>query len=80
MIHTQRNTDHHAGHFSRCDRLFLQTGLWYFRIREGAPIGPFRYRSEAETMLGRFIGQVRQAHPQHHAGRPKPHFRTNART
>ncbi|MEX0617413.1 MAG: DUF6316 family protein [Pseudohongiellaceae bacterium] len=44
---------------SRSDRLFSNEELWYFRTREGDSVGPFRYRSEAQSGLKRFIDQLR---------------------
>ncbi len=48
---------------ARTDRMFndLESGLWYFRTREGNNIGPFRYKSEAEEMLCRFTEGVAAA-------------------
>ncbi len=43
----------------RSERLFSQENLWYFKIREGDDVGPFRYRSEAESNLGNFMEQLR---------------------
>ena len=52
-----------SSQFSRSERIFndLETGLWYFRTREGNNIGPFRYKTEAEEMLGRFLSGVQEA-------------------
>ena len=52
-----------SSQFSRTDRIYndLETGLWYFRTREGNDIGPFRYRTEAEEMLARFLSGVQEA-------------------
>jgi hypothetical protein len=49
--------------FARTDRMFNdpESGLWYFRTREGNDIGPFRYKSEAEEMLNRFIAGLEAA-------------------
>jgi hypothetical protein len=49
--------------FARADRMFNDpdSGLWYFHTREGNDIGPFRYRSEAEEMLKRFIAGIEAA-------------------
>ncbi len=44
---------------ARSDRIFSQSDLWYIRIREGDHIGPFRYKSEAETNLDQFMGHLR---------------------
>ncbi|NKB31644.1 MAG: hypothetical protein GKR91_00905 [Pseudomonadales bacterium] len=44
----------------RSDRIFSDQNLWYFRTREGDEIGPFRYRSEAESNLDRFMQQLKE--------------------
>ncbi len=36
--------------------IYSQRDLWYFRTSDGREIGPFRYRSEAETGLHRLLG------------------------
>lgn len=40
---------------SRSERIFSNEDLWYFKTREGNDVGPFRYRSEAETNLSDFL-------------------------
>ena len=40
------------------DRLFSQQNLWYFQTQEGDQIGPFRYRSEAQSNLDQFMRQL----------------------
>lgn len=42
----------------RTDRVFSEQSLWYFRTREGNTVGPFRYRSEAESNLDRFMSEL----------------------
>ena len=44
---------------SRSERVFAQENLWYFRIREGENIGPFRYKSEAESNLDQFMTHLK---------------------
>lgn len=44
---------------SRTDRVFSEHDLWYFRTREDDAIGPFRYRSEAESNLDHFMNDLR---------------------
>ena len=44
----------------RSERVFIEHDLWYFRTREGDAVGPFRYRSEAESNLDRFMTQLRE--------------------
>lgn len=73
--HDARLTDVGVRSHERSDRLFSQSGLWYFRTREGKDVGPFRYRCEAETMLSRFINEI--SHLQQSNRMPhKLHFRT----
>ena len=45
---------------SRSDRVFTEQDLWYFKTREGNSIGPFRYKSEAEGNLDRFMSQLKE--------------------
>lgn len=80
MMHTNRSTDRESTPYTRRERLHLKAGLWYFHTREGEPIGPFRYRGEAEAMLARFIDKARQDQQQMEARtlKRKPHFRTAA--
>lgn len=44
---------------SRSERIFSQEDLWYFRIRDGETIGPFRYKSEAESNLDQFMTHLK---------------------
>jgi hypothetical protein len=39
-------------------RIFSQQNLWYFQTQEGDQIGPFRYRSEAQSNLDQFMRQL----------------------
>ncbi len=39
--------------------MFCQKDLWYFRTREGKEIGPFRYQSEAQSNLDRFLADLK---------------------
>ena len=43
---------------ARSERVYSDQELWYFRTREGTAIGPFRYRSEAESNLDRFTAEL----------------------
>ena len=43
----------------RSERIFNEQDLWYFKIREGDEVGPFRYRSEAQSNLERFMEQLK---------------------
>ncbi len=40
--------------------LFTHEDLWYFKTREGENIGPFRYRSEAQSNLEQFLANLEQ--------------------
>ena len=42
------------------DRIFSQQNLWYFQTQEGDQIGPFRYRSEAQSNLDQFMQQLKE--------------------
>ncbi len=44
----------------RSERIFSEQDLWYFRTREGDEVGPFRYRSEAQSNLERFMERLRK--------------------
>jgi hypothetical protein len=45
---------------NRTERVFSDNDLWYFKTREGDDVGPFRYRSEAENNLDRFMTQLKK--------------------
>ncbi len=51
---------------SRSERMYSEQDLWYFKVREGDEVGPFRYRCEAESNLHHFIKRLKQE--------PSPHF------
>jgi len=74
---SMRLTDMGSQDHPRSERLFSDSGLWYFRTREGKDVGPFRYRCEAETMLSNFLNELQHRHQQAMAS-VKPHFRTAA--
>ena len=42
------------------DRIFSQQNLWYFQTQEGDQLGPFRYRSEAQSNLNQFMRQLKE--------------------
>jgi hypothetical protein len=44
----------------RSERIFSQQDLWYFKIREGDEVGPFRYKSEAQSNLERFMEKLEE--------------------
>ena len=41
------------------DQIFSKQNLWYFQTQEGDQIGPFRYRSEAQSNLDQFMQQLK---------------------
>ncbi len=43
----------------RSDRFFSSNELWYFRTREQGQVGPFRYRSEAQSSLEQYLQDLR---------------------
>ena len=43
----------------RSERIYSEQDLWYFRTREGDKVGPFRYRSEAQSNLENFMEQLK---------------------
>ncbi|MDB6063308.1 MAG: hypothetical protein JWM78_3411 [Verrucomicrobiaceae bacterium] len=47
----------------RDNRFFVVSGDWYFKTREGAPMGPFDNRNEAEQGLYDFIEFMILAEP-----------------
>ena len=47
----------------RSSRFFAAQGTWFFATREGAPIGPFEDREEAEQGLKDFIEFMTLAEP-----------------
>lgn len=81
MNATPRKSDLSAKQYHQTQRFYSEDGLWYFKTREGSHIGPFRYLSEAEKMLERFLADVEAAQMrQQMAASSKPHFRTPAIT
>lgn len=45
----------------RSPRLYEENGEWYFRTREGAAMGPYATREEAEQGLADFIEFIQLA-------------------
>ncbi|MFT4861325.1 MAG: hypothetical protein ACI95C_000532 [Pseudohongiellaceae bacterium] len=43
---------------SSLDKIYTNEDLWYFDTEDGETVGPFRYRSEAENNLTRFLEQL----------------------
>lgn len=42
--------------------IYSQKDLWYFRTSDGREVGPFRYRSEAETGLHLLLSSDKNTH------------------
>ncbi len=40
------------------DKVYANEDLWYFDTEDGETVGPFRYKSEAENNLTRFLAQL----------------------
>jgi hypothetical protein len=40
------------------DKVYTNEDLWYFDTDDGETVGPFRYKSEAENNLTRFLAQL----------------------
>lgn len=43
---------------SPMDQVYTNEDLWYFDTEDGETVGPFRYKSEAENNLTRFLEQL----------------------
>lgn len=79
MNATNRKSDLSPKQFIQTKRFYAEDGLWYFKTREGSSVGPFRYLSEAEKMLERFLADIEAARiRQQITTSVKPHFRTPA--
>ncbi|HBW82903.1 MAG TPA: hypothetical protein DEF79_02560 [Gammaproteobacteria bacterium] len=50
----QRSTQDHA------TAIYRQDNLWYYQTEKGQEIGPFRYRSEAQSNLDKFLSELKQ--------------------
>ena len=59
MSDNRRKDNSHAPAPDRSERIYSEQDLWYFRIREGDEVGPFRYRSEALSNLENFIERLK---------------------
>ena len=40
--------------------IYIQDNLWYYQIDKGQEIGPFRYQSEAQSNLNKFLSGLKQ--------------------
>ena len=59
MMSDNRHKDNsHQPAPDRYERVFSEQDLWYFTTREGDEVGPFRYRSEAQSNLDNFMEKL----------------------
>ena len=40
--------------------IYIQDNLWYYQTDNGQEIGPFRYQSEAQSNLNKFLSELKQ--------------------
>ena len=40
--------------------IYIQDNLWYYQTDKGQEIGPFRYQSEAQSNLNKFLSELQQ--------------------
>ena len=40
--------------------IYIQDNLWYYQIDSGQEIGPFRYQSEAQSNLNKYLSELKQ--------------------
>ena len=40
--------------------IYIQDNLWYYQTDSGQKIGPFRYQSEAQSNLNKFLSELKQ--------------------
>lgn len=63
----QTMTDKRSGELGavpmRTDRFFAVNSAWYFATREGASIGPFESKPDAQKGLSDFIDFIKLAEP-----------------
>ena len=59
MPDNRQKDNSHAPVPDRSERIYSEQDLWYFRTREGDEVGPFRYRSEAQSNLENFMEQLK---------------------
>jgi len=59
MPDNRRKDNSNAPVPDRSERIFSEKDLWYFKTREGDEVGPFRYRSEAQSNLENFMEQLK---------------------
>lgn len=49
-----------AGTQDQKTEIYIQDNLWYFQTDSGQKIGPFRYQSEAQSNLNKFLSELKQ--------------------
>ncbi|MBK52365.1 MAG: hypothetical protein CMQ45_08280 [Gammaproteobacteria bacterium] len=54
---TQTNKESGTDHQTA---IYRQDNLWYYKTKKGQEIGPFRYRSEAQSNLDQFLYELKQ--------------------
>ena len=42
------------------NEIYIQDNLWYYQTDKGQEIGPFRYQSEAQSNLTKFLSELKQ--------------------
>ena len=40
--------------------IYIQDNLWYYQTDKGQEVGPFRYKSEAQTNLTKLLSELKQ--------------------
>ena len=40
--------------------IYIKGSLWYYQTDSGQEIGPFRYQSEAQSNLNKFLSELKQ--------------------
>jgi hypothetical protein len=59
MPNDQHKDNSHSPAPDCSESVYSEQDLWYFRTREGDEVGPFRYRSEAQSNLESFMEQLK---------------------
>jgi hypothetical protein len=58
MSDNRHKDNSHTPASYRSESVYSEQDLWYFKTREGDEVGPFRYRSEAQSNLEHFMEQL----------------------
>ena len=59
MPNNRHKDNSHSPAPDSSESVYSEQDLWYFRTREGDEVGPFRYRSEAQSNLESFMEQLK---------------------